>query len=106
MIEGTVVEGSSRIARTKEGKRRGKRSSFSLSSLLLAMVLCGVGAAIAARNPPLNQQVWQSVIVSNGRMRWRRDALRALGGELVRLGQRTVAFAAALAATVIKYLAG
>ena len=36
---------------------------FSMATLLLAMVLCGVAAAIAATMPGFNRQVWQSIVL-------------------------------------------
>lgn len=37
------------------------RPRFSMTTLLLAMVLCGATAAIAARTPALNRYAWQSI---------------------------------------------
>ncbi len=39
------------------------RPRFSLSTLLLSMVLCGLAAAVAARAPVLNRYAWQSVVL-------------------------------------------
>jgi hypothetical protein len=39
----------------------GTKWRFSMATLLLAMVLCGVAAAVASHAPRLNRQAWQSV---------------------------------------------
>jgi hypothetical protein len=68
LLQGMLIAGGLWLARALPRKSPATESDarrpwrFSLSSLLLAMVLCGVGAAVAARIPRMTQQVWQSII--------------------------------------------
>jgi hypothetical protein len=67
-----AVSRPSAVSSGPNGKRRknsegaaaagvGPKWRFSMATLLLAMVLCGVVAAVASRAPRLNRQAWQSV---------------------------------------------
>ena len=71
-LQGAVVAGGVSIAGALSRKQRknskdaeangaGPQWRFSMATLLLAMVLCGVAAAVASQAPRLNWLAWQSV---------------------------------------------
>jgi hypothetical protein len=70
-LEGAIVAGGVWLARAICRKRRGSTGEdggegprpwrFSISTLLMTMVLCGVAAAVASQAPTLNRDGWQSV---------------------------------------------
>jgi hypothetical protein len=72
-LQGAVVAGGVSIGRWALSRKRRKRLEgdevtgvgpqwrFSMATLLLAMVLCGVAAAVASQAPRLNWLAWQSV---------------------------------------------
>jgi hypothetical protein len=71
-LQGGVVAGGVAVAGALSRKRRkelegaeafgaGPQWRFSMATLLLAMVLCGVAAAVASQAPRLNWLAWQSV---------------------------------------------
>ena len=91
-LQGAVVAGGVSIGRWALSRKRrkslegdevtgvGPQWRFSMATLLLAMVLCGVAAAVASQSPQLNRYAWQSVALI-GAMRWRSNASGGVGGE-------------------------